>query len=281
VKLAVVVVTYNRLDFLKKNLESLCGQTRKPAEIIVVDNASTDGTRDFLSRFSAECSILRVIRLTENVGGSGGFAAGLKDAISRGADWVWMMDDDAVPFPDALYEIEKVMRTVPLKTGVLLSRITDREEFSKSDIIIPAVKGTFVGFAVRREVVQKVGYPDSSFFIYADDYDYSVRIRKAGFDILKVNASVIFHKDWAKQRKLFKFPFVKPKIPSWKTYYIVRNTLNAARHIKVFYMAVKVYFFFDRFVWTYVNPETKEYVFKGFKDGINGVRGKTVLPTNS
>ncbi len=280
-RLAVVVVTYNRLEFLKKNLESLCGQTRKPAEIIVVDNASTDGTREFLLHFAKSCGYAHIIRLSENIGGSGGFAVGLKEAIKRGADWVWMMDDDAIPFPNALYEIEKVMRTVPKKTGVLLSRITAKREISKSDLIMPVVKGTFVGFAVRKEAVQKVGYPDSSFFIYADDYDYSVRIRKAGFDILKVSSSVIFHKDWARQRKLFKFPFVKPKIPSWKTYYLVRNTLNAARHIKIFYFAVKVYFFFDRFIWSYVNPETKEYVFKGFEDGINGVRGKTVLPTNS
>ncbi len=280
-KLTVVVVTYNRLEFLKKNLKSLCGQTRKPAEIIVVDNASTDGTKEFLAEFGKKHGLIHVVRLSENVGGSGGFARGLKEAIDRGADWVWMMDDDAIPFPDALYEIEKVMRTVPEKTGVLLSRITDKEKISKSDLIIPAIKGTFVGFAVRKEAVKKVGYPDSSFFIYADDYDYSVRIRKAGFDILKVNSSIIFHRDWARQRKLFKFPFVKPKIPSWKTYYLVRNTLNAARHIKIFYLVVKVYFFFDRFIWSYVNPETKEYVFKGFEDGVNGVRGKTVLPTNS
>ncbi len=280
-KIFAVVVTYNRVEFLRKNVKLLCKQTRRPDRIIIVDNASTDSTPEFLQETSEKCGIVTPIRLKDNLGGSGGFAKGIEKAIEMGADWVWLMDDDAFPYEDALEELEKAMQNTPEKTGVLLSRITDKENSAKSNTILPAITGTFVGFAVRREVIEKIGLPDSSFFIYADDYDYSVRIRKAGFDIFRVNSSLIFHKDWAKQKKLFKFPFVKPRVPSWKTYYIIRNSLNAARHFRIFYLAVKFYFFFDRFVWSYVNPDTKEYVFKGFEDGVNGVKGKTVLPTNS
>ncbi len=280
-KITALVVTYNRLDFLKKNLSALSGQTRMPDEIIVVNNASSDGTCRFLEEFSKDKNFLKVINLHENLGGSGGFSVGLKEAIKNGADWVWMMDDDALPYPDALENLAKEMQIANARTGVLLSKLTDREDAESSSMVMPALYGTFVGFAVRREVVLKVGYPDASFFIYADDYDYSVRIRKAGFNILRVNSSLIFHKDWAHQSRIFKFPFVKPHIPSWKTYYIVRNTLNATRHIKLFHLATKVYFFFDRFIWSYVNPDVKRYVFKGFSDGVKGIKGKVVSPDNS
>ena len=277
-KIAAVVVTYNRLNFLRKNLGALCRQSRRPDKIIVVDNASTDGTKDFLSTLSKDCNIVKVIRLNENIGGSGGFSLGLKEAMKNGADWAWMMDDDAIPYIDALSELEKAAKNAGVSIGVLLSKITERKDTKKIDLTVPALSGTFVGFAVRKEAVKSAGYPDASFFIYADDYDYSVRIRKAGFSIMRVNSSLIFHKDWARQNKVLKFPFIKPDIPSWKTYYIIRNTLNATRHIWVFHVAVRFYLFFDRFVWSYVNPKTKTYVFKGFRDGVKGIKGKTVSP---
>ena len=278
--IAAVVVTFNRLDFLKRNLELLLNQSRKPDSIIVVDNASSDGTGAFLDEFSKIHPEVKVLHLKENIGGSGGFAKGLAYAVNHGADWVWMMDDDAFPYKDALENLEKEMEKSSKKVGVLWSRITDKENAVPSDSVIPVLSGTFVGFAVRREVVEKVGLPDASFFIYADDYDYSVRIRKAGFGIYRVNASLIFHKDWAQKKRVFKFPFIKPHVPAWKTYYLVRNTLNAARHIRLFYIAVRIYFYFDRFIWSYVNPDTKRYVFKGFRDGVRGIKGKTVLPNS-
>ncbi len=279
-KIAVVVVTYNRLHWLRKNLDALFNQTRIPDRIIVVDNASSDGTADYLNKISGTHENLSVLRLKENLGGSGGFSEGLKYAVNRGADWIWMMDDDALPYSDALSNLADGIKNVDENVGVLLSHITSRKNPKKMNTFTYAISGTFVGFAVRSSVVERVGFPDSGFFIYADDYDYSIRIRKAGFKIIKVNTSLIYHKDWAKQKKIFKFPFIKPQIPSWKTYYIVRNTLNASRHFKIFYIAVWLYFFFDRFVWSYVNPSTKRYVFKGFKDGVNGVKGKKVLPDN-
>ena len=278
--IAAVVVTFNRLDFLRRNLYMLLNQSRVPDSIIVVDNASSDGTGEFLDEFAKTHSDVKVLHLKENVGGSGGFAEGLKYAVNSGADWVWMMDDDAFPYKDALKNLEIEMQKASKKVGVLWSRITDRTDAKPLNAVVPVLSGTFVGFAVRREVVEQVGLPDASFFIYADDYDYSVRIRKAGFGIYRVNSSLILHKDWSQRKHIFKFPFVKPHVPAWKTYYLVRNTLNAARHIKLFYIAVRIYFYFDRFIWSYVNPDTKRYVFKGFRDGVRGVKGKTVLPSS-
>jgi rhamnopyranosyl-N-acetylglucosaminyl-diphospho-decaprenol beta-1,3/1,4-galactofuranosyltransferase len=279
--IAAVVVTFNRLSFLKRNLYLLLTQSRVPDQIIVVNNASSDGTGKFLDNFKQTHPVITVLHLKENLGGSGGFAVGLDYAVKHSADWVWMMDDDAFPYKDALMNLSAEIKKAPPYVGVLWSRITDKSDAKPLNTVIPVISGTFVGFAVRKEAVKKVGLPDASFFIYADDYDYSVRIRKAGFSIYRVNSSLILHKDWAQRKHVFKFPFMKPYVPAWKTYYLIRNSLNATRHIKLFHIALRVYFYFDRFVWSYVNPDTKRYVFKGFRDGVKGVKGKTVLPSSS
>jgi GT2 family glycosyltransferase len=90
-RVCAVVVTYNRRDLLRECLVSLQAQTHVPDTILVVNNASTDGTAQMLS---AEFAQLEVLTLAENVGGAGGFHAGMKWAYEQGYDWLWLMDDD-------------------------------------------------------------------------------------------------------------------------------------------------------------------------------------------
>ena len=97
---AVVVVTYNRADLLARMLEGLARLERRPDAVIVVDNASTDHTREVLE--SATGLELVAVHLEENTGGAGGFHLGVQEAWERGFDRVWLMDDDVVPAPDCL-----------------------------------------------------------------------------------------------------------------------------------------------------------------------------------
>lgn len=102
----MVVVTYNRKDLLVQCLSAALGQSKPLDGIVVVDNASTDGTREFLrSEGFLSRDNVTLLSLEENSGGAGGFYTGLKYAMDNGADWVWMMDDDAVPNPDALEKL--------------------------------------------------------------------------------------------------------------------------------------------------------------------------------
>ncbi|MGC9214034.1 glycosyltransferase family 2 protein [Athalassotoga sp.] len=274
-KIAAVVVTYNRINWLKKNIDALLFQTRIPDEIIVVDNASTDGTYDFLKNLSK----VKFKSLEENIGGAGGFACGLKCAIDGGADWVWMMDDDAIPYKNALESLEyAILKNQNSNIGVFLSKLTDEDNAKSSNKTSYALTGTFVGFAVKKEVVEKVGLPDSEFFIYADDYDYSMRIKKAGFKMIRVHSSLIAHKDWIRQKRLFRFPFSKPNVPPWKTYYLFRNPILATKNFKMVNLGVKLYLSIDRYIWSYVSPESKPYIFRGFKDGLHDVKGKKIDP---
>ncbi len=281
-KITALVVTYNRLEWLKKNLKALLNQKRLPDEILIVDNCSTDGTAEFLNDLSQHEKLIHVMRFEENLGGSGGFSRGLKAAVKRGADYVWMMDDDALAYPDALFNLEKCINENLHRPniGVFLSKLVKRDDAKPKFKSSRSKIGTFVGFCVSASTVKKVGFPDEGFFIYADDYEYSMRIRKAGLKLLKVHSSLIEHKDWIRQKRRFRFPFSKPAIPRWKVYYIFRNALNATRYSKIVHNALKAYFFFDRYVWAYVFSEYRPYAFKGFEDGLKGVKGKIVDPRN-
>ncbi len=279
-KFIAVVVTYNRIGWLKRNIEALLAQTKLPDEIIVVDNASTDGTHEFLQNLSNEK--IKIEKLSENIGGAGGFAYGIKKAIENGADWIWIMDDDALPYREALEEIEwAISSSQDKQIDVFLSKIVDSADNKPKRTLVRVFTGTFVGFTISKKVVEKIGLPDPDFFIYADDYDYCERIKKAGFKLFMVNSSLIEHKDWVRQKPIFRFPFVKPKIPPWKVYYIFRNPILATKHSFIINLAVKGYLSVDRYIWSYVDPSVKPFAFKGFSDGRKGFKGKIVDPKNS
>src|SRR3990170_1109632 len=101
-KIAAVIVTYNRIQLLKECINALHIQTRKLEEIIVVNNSSTDGTLEWLNSQKDLTTITQ-----ENSGSAGGFHTGIKAAYEKGYDWIWCMDDDAEPELNALEELTK------------------------------------------------------------------------------------------------------------------------------------------------------------------------------
>src|SRR5947209_6364655 len=98
-RVCAVVVTFNRKALLPNCLNSLLSQTRLPDAIVVIDNASTDGTRDLLDK---DFPNLERVNLPRNTGGAGGFKAGMHWALTRDFDWIWVMDDDIEMKPDCL-----------------------------------------------------------------------------------------------------------------------------------------------------------------------------------
>ena len=99
-RVTAVVVTWNRKALLLECLECLRRQTAK-ADILVVDNASTDGTGEAL-RPMIEAGEIAYVNTGKNLGGAGGFQFGVKAAVEAGCDYVWIMDDDSMPTPTAL-----------------------------------------------------------------------------------------------------------------------------------------------------------------------------------
>jgi len=210
-----VVSTYNRKYILKNCLNALLKQTLPLKEIIVIDGPSVDGT-DALIR--NEFPEITYVRLKKDVGGAGQFFVGLKLAYEKGFDWIWLMDDDVVPDPNALRE----MLSFHGRNGGL--------------IFCPKVKNfnvfapLFAGGLFSRHVVTKIGLPLSGFFIYWDDVEYGMRAEKAGIRIYYVNSAEVEHKDWLLRGSIYKrFLFVTLSSTVYpkgrKYYYIWRNSL--------------------------------------------------------
>ena len=207
-----VVVTYNRKDLLRQCLQALRAQTRPPDHVLVVDNASTDGTRDLVREEFGEVDLLA---LPENVGGAGGFHAGLKAAYDAGATWAWLMDDDTVPRPDALATLlDAPARLDGLPAPLLLgSRAvwTDGSlhpmnypSFKREPVaqfvdatergLLPLRMATFVSLLVHRDAVDRFGLPLAHYFIWSDDIEYTARILRSGPWGYLVPESVVEHR---------------------------------------------------------------------------------------
>ena len=119
---AIVVVTFKRQELLRKLFDSYLQSTVAPWRIVVVDNENSQATADVVHVFEREANALwgftaadgrggksRVVYCPqpENLGGSGGFSAGVKAAYELGAQWFWLMDDDVAIEPEGLARLSK------------------------------------------------------------------------------------------------------------------------------------------------------------------------------
>ena len=119
--IASVVVTFNRKRLLEENISALLNQDGIDTDIIVVDNASTDGTRELIGNFkSIYPGRIFYINTGKNIGGSGGFCIGINEAIKRGYKYAWVMDDDTIPESGAL---KSLFTTLLLFSSVFLSSL--------------------------------------------------------------------------------------------------------------------------------------------------------------
>jgi GT2 family glycosyltransferase len=234
---AVVVVTYNRADLLGRTLDGLAAQTHEPDAVIVVDNASEDHTREVLDAHRG--LHLQRIHLETNTGGAGGFRAGVRAAYDQGFDRIWLMDDDVVPAPDCLAVLmaqdEAFVMAVREDTrGHLVEKAATDFDLDHAWAIRPKRASVetayrdrhampervelhnvaFEGPLFRREVVEAVGLPDDSFFIFYDDCDFALRARRAGYRIWAVRDAVLVRQlDFDQQHAL----------DTWKGFYMYRN----------------------------------------------------------
>ncbi|BBE32104.1 glycosyl transferase [Tepiditoga spiralis] len=288
-KVAGLIVTFNRKKLLVDTINSMLEQTRRPDKIIIVNNASTDGTDEILKNYEEKNKCIEVVTLNENLGGSGGFYAGIKHIYDKQEyDWIWLMDDDALPAKNSLETLiayyESLSEKKKRKIGVLQNkRILDRKKFDEingKSFELTAKKrkvGTFVGYFIKTEVVGKIGFPEKDFFIYSDDVEYTNRVWKMGYRVETVIGSYIFHPVWTTQLDYI----LKKKelnLPLWKIYYIFRNPFLMYKNNEFVKFFLKLYFKLDMKMWKRINPETVPFAKKGLEDGLNCVYGKIVKP---
>lgn len=195
---AAVVVTFNRLEKLKKVIASLEAQTQKPEFLVIIDNASTDGTAKYLKTLESPLN-LQVVSSTTNMGGAGGFSAGMRKGYDLGADFVWVMDDDGYPEPDALEKLldgiadasEALEKPVPFACSLV--KFIDGEIcemnnpvptwdwarlIAKGQEAVLVNQCSFVSVLIPRWVIEQHGLPFKEYFIWFDDAEYTLRISK-------------------------------------------------------------------------------------------------------
>lgn len=242
--IAVVIVTFNRLKYLKKVISAIKGQTLEINYLIVINNGSTDGTKEWLDSLLG----LKAIH-QNNVGGSGGFYRGIEEAMKFDCDWIWCMDDDVYPRPDCLANLLKQDNS---NVGILCPRRIQNEkvfisEFKRlnlgnpfkalhlqklntedtiSDSPVKIMGMVFEGPLIKREVVEKIGLPNKDLFILYDDTDYSYRTVIAGFDVLYVPCAIM-DKEYFNQN-LTREQFIRKN--RWKEWYHIRNTAFFCHH---------------------------------------------------
>lgn len=185
----IVVTTFNRVAHLRELLASIAVLDPAPAGVVVVDNASTDGTADLLADLDLPVPLI-VQRLPDNAGGAGGFAAGMARALAEGAGWLWLMDDDVVVLPDALASFAPWMHRYScihgrrydstgepffwqhiLNEALGVHLPVRGDVFARSRVFHTNV-GCFEGMLVAADVVRETGLPDARFFLNGDDLTY-------------------------------------------------------------------------------------------------------------
>lgn len=191
-QVAAVVVTRNRKELLRRCLDCLAAQTVRPDAVVLVDNASTDGTVQMVS--ARQQQGLVYYNTGVNLGGAGGFACGVRLAASAGYDALWLMDDDTLPEPQALERLLSADKELKGGYGWLSSRAVDAQGKDQPmnlqratpyrDIAgygqprVPAVMASFVSLLVPVSVVRRFGLPIAEFFIWSDDWEYTRRISR-------------------------------------------------------------------------------------------------------
>lgn len=295
-KIASVVVTFNRKELVSENIVATLSQSLRVQKVIVVNNCSTDGTEEYLKdKFSGEDRV-EVVSLDQNYGGAGGFHYGLKYAINAGYDYVFLMDDDGRPYNDQCFENlflsvapsdydkpvminSMVIRDERELTFGLGKIATTEEAYRKAEGgNIIGIINPFNGTLVSRRLVETIGYPNKDFFIKGDEVDYYSRAQKANAIVHTAVHSLYYHPAplGMKQIKVMGRKMRVYAETPLKEYYNVRNATYSLKMCQGKRMARRNYLKCIFRIMFVKCPKLKicKAMRAGYRDGLAGYLGK-------
>jgi len=210
-QLSIVIATYNRRDVVLETLRRLgsCGLDRARYEVIVVDNASGDGTVDAAAAYADQ-----VIRLDENAG-----SCAKADGVARArGEFILFLDDDSYPIGNSVSGmLEHFAGDRALGAAGFTVHLPDGQQ--ECGALVDVFVGCGVG--LRAEALRQAGGLDRSFFMQAEEYDLAFRLAHAGWRVRVFDDLHVRHEKTARSRKSER-----------TTYYDVRNNLRVvARHL--------------------------------------------------
>lgn len=258
-KVAVVILNWNRKDNLLDCLKHIYEMDYPLYQIIVVDNASTDGS---VAAVQAQFPQVVMVVNDRNYGAQAGKNIGLRKALASKMDVVYMVDNDIVVAKDALTELMRVLDEIP-DAGIVGAKMYD---YSKPDILLSA--GGIIDFTqnvsrgrgdcekdvgqfekteavdylwggamiATREVLEKVGLFDQEYLGYwFEDSDFSVRVRKAGYQVLFCGRSKVWHRP---HKTIEQFSFRKKYLATRNAIRFMKKHATFANWIKYLFFAV-------------------------------------------
>lgn len=270
-KISVILVNYNGKEYNDKCIRSILNSTvQEKLEIVVVDNASTDGSLEELKQSWKEHEKVHILPLDANYGFSKANNEGIRWASEHNIEYFFLLNNDTEIEPDA---IEKIYRLHEQTKGIIVPKVLYAEkkeiiwcaggEFSP--IVKKAVqrglnqqdKGQFSKNAechfangcalfLSKDIVKKIGYLDERFFLYYEDTEYSMRAVHHGISIWYCADAVVYHKVNGS---------TKGNAKPANAYYIARNWLLCnSQHMnkgkkKILYIIFLLYYGCNRFAW--------------------------------
>jgi GT2 family glycosyltransferase len=213
----LILLSWNGRDDTLACLRSLRQLRDDDTAIVAVDNASSDGSAEAIRE---EFPDVDLVENERNLGFSGGNNVGIRHALDRGAQWVVLVNNDAVLAPDAIQALRATAAARP-RAGVLVGKLffdepsdriwfagqrfwpalgysgrprgygrRDAPRYSKPG---PTDRAAGAFMAVSRAAIEAVGMLDDDLFAYVEDVDWSLRVKRAGFEVWFVPAAVGWH----------------------------------------------------------------------------------------
>lgn len=290
-KIAAVVVTYNRLELLKKCIDAIEHQTTLPETIFIVNNASTDGTKEYLQKLTSNIEIVP-LNLNENLGGAGGFYTGIKTAHeSNRYDAYWVMDDDGMPDSQCLENLTPHLDNNDFVSPLVVSidhkgnlafpylkekTLKDAKDKYGENGIINNYSNPFNGVIFSKKMVEKIGYPKKEMFIWGDEAEYQLRAKSFGyFPVTVVNAihnhpsdRLVLYKNFLGRKCLIYVPSELKRYCKYRNEAYARNKYQRLRHLLNIYFVLSymMFYIFNR----KFDINGLKLFFKAYRHGMKG-----------
>ena len=278
-RVCAIVVTYNRLETLKTALAHILAQTVPPTEIVIVDNNSTDGTKEYLQSLHGHDGI-HCIYMESNTGSAGAIAKAMTYGLTRNAyDYFWILDDDTFYAPNALKDlVESIAQTQFVMLGLHGANFKmGAKVHADPNVRLQEIDYAMIdGALIKADVVRKLGPLCEEFFMMCDDQEYSIRIRRHGYKI-----GVL--KNGADDRQLLGGGGQFTKATLWRNYYSARNhTFIIKKHFSfiefIAYLYHQVKLLLTAAVLAPDRFKRVKFRLLGIWHGIRGIGGRTLDP---
>jgi GT2 family glycosyltransferase len=243
-RIYTIVLNYQRSDDTVRCVSSLRQSTYRNQFLVVVDNGSDDGAR---AELRAGIGATPLIQSEENLGFAGGNNLGIRHALARDADYVWILNPDTIVEPDSLGRLALTMSRFP-EAGIVGSRLVRGDDGTtvlfnggtidwsrggkpvlpdmgkpESDVKTKTVAtidyATGASMLVRRPLFDEIGLLPERYFLYFEETDFNIRAKRAGWKVLLEPRSKVHHfrRSWS-------------ALPApYYVYYFVRNRILFGR----------------------------------------------------